>query len=274
MRVRAGGGKYAGGGYGGEEGELGGREVSGRASRVKGGMVLEVRLGDRARATRDLDLALRGVVPEGAADEWVRSALIEDLLADPDNDGFEFRILDDRPIMPKEAGQDGWRFRIDARLAGKTFERVRIDVVPGFDETAGTDRLRLPAVLGFAGIDAVEVDAVDRRVHFAEKLHALTRPHIRPNTRVKDLADLVLLIDEGLGADADLLEAAERVFADGGTHDIPAEIRDPPEFWRERYGQLAADLELSAATLDEAVSILRTFWSQVLAASTTGNDEG
>jgi hypothetical protein len=170
---------------------------------LKGGMALEARLGDRARATRDLDLALRGVAPEGAVSEWVRNALVEALLADPDEDWFELRILDDRPIMPKEAGQDGWRFRIDARLAGRTFERVRIDIVPEFGKTAGTDRLRLPAVLDFAGIDAVEIDAIDRREHFAEKLHALTRKHTRPNTRVKDLADLVLFIDEGLGADAE-----------------------------------------------------------------------
>ncbi len=174
------------------------------------------------------------------------------------------------PILPKEAGQDGWRFRIDARLAGKTFERVRIDIVPGFDEMAGTERLRLPAVLEFAGIDAVEIDAVDDREHFAEKLHALTRPRVRPNTRVKDLADLVLLIDEGLGADADLLAVTGRVFTAEGTHELPVKVQDPPEFWRERYGQLAVDLELSASTLEEAGSRLQAFWSRVLAASGGG----
>jgi hypothetical protein len=33
---------------------------------LKGGMALEFRLGDRARATRDLDLAIRDDVEEGA----------------------------------------------------------------------------------------------------------------------------------------------------------------------------------------------------------------
>lgn len=235
---------------------------------LKGGMALEVRMGDRARVTRDLDLGLRGV-PENAEGEWIRTILAEALATDPDNDWFEFRIQGDRPIMPKEIAQDGWRFHVQAMLAGKTFERVRIDIVPGFTETAGTERLRLPRVLGFAGIEPVEIDAIDLRGHFAEKMHALTRPRIRPSSRVKDLADLILLIDEGLGADADLLAVTERVFAEAATHEIQAKIAEPPDFWQELYGLLAADLELSATTLAEATAKLQTFWSQVLAASTT-----
>ncbi len=230
---------------------------------LKGGMALEIRLGDRARGTRDLDLALRDVSPEDAGCEWVRSLLVEALTEDPDNDWFEFRVLDDRPIMTREAGQGGWRFRIHALLAGKTFERVRIDVVAGVAEAIDPERLRLPGVLDFAGISAVEVDVVDRREHFAEKLHALTRPRDRPNTRVKDLADLVLLIDSGLEAEASLWTITERVFANAGIHEVPDSIKDPPEFWREPYAQLAGDLELSALTLAEAGSTLRTFCSQL-----------
>lgn len=230
---------------------------------LKGGMALEIRLGDRARGTRDLDLVLRDFSPEDAGREWVRSLLIEALAEDPDNDWFEFRVLDDRPIMPREAGQGGWRFRIHALLAGKTFERVRVDVVVGVAEAIDPERLRLPGVLDFAGIRAVEVDVVDRREHFAEKLHALTRPRDRPNTRVKDLADLILLIDGGLEAEASLWAITERVFAGAGIHEVPDGIEDPPEQWREPYAQLARDLELSASTFADAVSALRTFCSEL-----------
>lgn len=233
---------------------------------LKGGMALEIRLGDRARATRDLDLALRGVAKERMSSEGVREILVEALTADPDHDWFEFRVLDDRPILPKEAGEGGWRFRVHAQLAGKTFERVRMDVVAGFDEAAGIERLRLPAVLEFAGISASEVDAVDRREHFAEKLQALTRQRIRPNTRVKDLADLVLIIDEGLEPDGELLAATRRVFESAGAHEMPAEIEDPPVSWRESYRQLTDDLRLSATSLAQALSKLRAFWSQVRSA--------
>ena len=73
---------------------------------VKGGMALEVRLGDRARSTRDLDLALRDVDHDG---ESVRELLIGCLSEDADGDGFEFRVGPPRPISPDEAGHLGWR---------------------------------------------------------------------------------------------------------------------------------------------------------------------
>ena len=60
---------------------------------LKGGMALEVRMGNRARATRDLDLALRGAVPEDAAGEWMRSALVEALATGATRPGHGLRIV-------------------------------------------------------------------------------------------------------------------------------------------------------------------------------------
>lgn len=63
------------------------------------------------------------------------------------------------------------------------------------EEPAATERITLPGVLAFADIAPRKIEAVHRRQHFAEKLHALTRDYGgRPNTRVKDLVDLALLI--------------------------------------------------------------------------------
>jgi hypothetical protein len=68
----------------------------------------------------------------------------------------------------------------------------------------------MPTLLDFAGLDDLLVEAVDRRQHFAEKLHALTRDYgDRPNTRVKDLPDLLTLIERGLEPDEEPLAAAE-----------------------------------------------------------------
>lgn len=47
---------------------------------LKGGMAVELRLHDRARATRDLDLAVRGKVPTR---EHLRDLLVEALLPIP-----------------------------------------------------------------------------------------------------------------------------------------------------------------------------------------------
>ena len=162
---------------------------------VKGGMALEIRLGDRARSTRDLDLALRDVQGDGST---VRDLLIDCLSPDPEEDAFEFRVGEPTTITLDEAGRPGWRFPVEARMAGRRFANVRLDVVARDDEVAKTQRIELPGVLDFAGLERHEVEIVDPRQHFAEKVHAFTRTYgERPNTRVRDLPDMVLLIDEG-----------------------------------------------------------------------------
>jgi hypothetical protein len=50
------------------------------------------------------------------------------------------------------AGRPGWRFPIDARLAGKTFVSVRLDVVARAEEIeGGVEQLTFPSMLAFAG---------------------------------------------------------------------------------------------------------------------------
>jgi predicted nucleotidyltransferase component of viral defense system len=230
---------------------------------LKGGMALEVRLGQRARTTRDLDLALRQAVRDG---DEVREHVIEALADDPEGDGFEFRIGPTRAIDVDEAGRPGWRFLVDARLDGRTFAKVRLDVVARAEEISATDRVRLPSVLAFAGFPDHEVEAVDPAQHFAEKLHAFTRPYReRPNSRVKDLPDLVLLVQDGLAPSTELLAAVEHVFAARATHQVPTDLPDPPAEWAERYATLAGELDLEPATVEEAMTLLRRFWGEALA---------
>jgi predicted nucleotidyltransferase component of viral defense system len=231
---------------------------------LKGGMALELRLGDRARATKDLDLVVRETSPEAAK---VRDLLIEALAKDPDGDGFEFRVGEATALDVDQAGRPGWRFPIEADLAGRPFAQVRSDVVARTEEINATERLRLPGLLAFAGIEVGEVEAVDRAQHFAEKLHALTRTYAgdRPSTRVKDLPDLILLIDDGLEPGPDVLSAAERVFASRGTHPLPAELPNPPTAWEPVYALLAEELDISAGSLGEAMSLLRSFWTKAVA---------
>jgi hypothetical protein len=233
---------------------------------LKGGMALEVRLGDRARTTRDLDLALRMAADDDAA--TVRDHVIEALADDPERDGFEFRVGPARAIDLDEAGRPGWRFAIDARLDGRTFANVRLDVVARTEEISATDRITLHSMLAFAGFPDHQIEAVDPAQHFAEKLHAFTRPHgDRPNSRVKDLPDLLLLVDQGLSPSVELLTAVGHVFAVRSTHELPVELPDPPGDWADRYATLADELGLRAGTVDEAMATLRPFWAATLATS-------
>src|SRR5580692_1504165 len=85
---------------------------------LKGGMALEVRLGDRARLTKDIDLGLREELldPDG-----MQARLVEALNTIRAADFFEFR-----PSLPALLQADGgghrtWRTRIDSYLALRPF---------------------------------------------------------------------------------------------------------------------------------------------------------
>jgi hypothetical protein len=232
---------------------------------LKGGMALEVRLGGRARSTRDLDLAVRQVDEDAGT---VRDQLIEALADDPEGDGFEFRVGPAKSIDPDEAGRAGWRFAVDARLDGRTFANVRLDVVARTEEISTTDRITLRSMLAFAGFPDHQIEAVDPAQHFAEKLHAFTRPHgDRANSRVKDLPDLLLLMDQGLAPTAELADTVGHVFAVRSTHDLPERLPEPPADWADRYATLAEELGLEEDSLQAAMAHLRSFWAATLAAA-------
>jgi hypothetical protein len=106
---------------------------------------------------------------------------------------------------------------------------------------------------------------VDRRQHFAEKLHALTREYgDRPNTRVKDLPDLLTLIEHGLEPDQKLRAAVESLFETRRTHPVPDALPAPPVSWQTAYEQFATEVALEASTLDVAHERLTEFWSTTL----------
>jgi len=226
---------------------------------VKGGMAVELRVGDSARMTRDLDLNLR-VGSGGTSDAHRRlSAAVR---TDPNRDGFLLMVSEPSPLRPDQAGRPGWRFSVSADLAGRNFATVRVDVVARSDELANTEMLPLASLLSFAGFEGFEVEATDVAQQFAEKIHAMTRPwDDRDNTRVKDLADMVAFINSGLDP-ARAIATTRHVFAVRDTHPLPDELPDPPFFWREDYPAFANELGLSEASIDRAMFTLREFWAE------------
>jgi hypothetical protein len=227
---------------------------------LKGGVALEVRLRNRARATKDLDLAVRGVSESGQLIE----TLAEALGTDPDDDYFTLRLGQTTSLAADEAGRPGWRTTVDADLAGRLFASARVDVVARSEELAGTERIVVPSLLSFAEVPGVEIDSVDPNQHFAEKLHAYTLDRgERENTRVKDLVDLVLLIEDGLDPGTELRRTVDHVFATRNTHAVPTDIPMPPAAWGASYAGTATELDLRAATLDAASDTLTTYWRTV-----------
>lgn len=225
---------------------------------VKGGMAVELRIGDSARMTKDLDLNLRGAVEEG---NTTHEQLVAALSEDPTGDRFLFEVPPPTDLEPDDAGRPGWRFSVTANLAGRNFATVRIDVVARTDELLATETLPMASMLSFAGFEDFEIESANVPQQFAEKIHAMTRPwEARDNTRVKDLADVVLFISEGLDPDA-AREATMHVFSARDTHPIPDELPDPPQFWNEDYPTFAEELGLAEITLDQAMETLRRFWA-------------
>lgn len=224
---------------------------------LKGGVALELRMPTRARATRDLDLA---ITEEVADVEALVEIVVEALAQDPSGDRFEFSVEKRFELDPRQAGRRGWRLSVHADLDGRRFETIGIDVVVGTTELGRLERRRIVSSIALAGIEPFEADFVDLDHHFAEKLAAYTADHgDRENSRVKDLTDLVLFVETGLEPTRRLREVVDIVFAARG-ETPPVEILPPPNSWTAGYAAQAAEVRLSASTLPDAHRLVQEFW--------------
>lgn len=179
---------------------------------LKGGMALEVRLQDAARLTKDIDLGLRDDVDDARdLHERVSEALAHDL----DGDGFVLSTGKPAALSPDGGGHLTWRIRVTASLAGRFFGGVQLDVSPRTHELDRTDRVPLPNLLDFAGVPTPIVEIVNVQRHAAEKYHAMLRDYgDRENSRVRDLVDLVLLIEHDQLDPPLVAQAATQVWAE------------------------------------------------------------
>jgi hypothetical protein len=73
----------------------------------------------------------------------------------------------------------------------------------------------------FAEIPSPSVAMIAREQQFAEKVHAFTVPRPSPNSRVRDLVDLHLLIASGSLDASRCTEALRRTFERRNTHEFP-----------------------------------------------------
>lgn len=228
---------------------------------LKGGMALEVRLRDDARLTKDIDLGLRDEVPDA---EDLHERLIDALTVDPDRDGFVLTAAPPVPLGEDSAGQPTWRAKITAHLADRLFGRIQLDISPRAYELDTTDRLALPNSLAFAGIPSPEVEIVDVHRHAAEKLHAMLRDFgDRENSRVRDLVDLVILIEHDLLTPDTLASAARKVWTERDGGDPPNMLGPLPESWPYRYERLAAEQDIHTQSFRDAVASVTRLWAEM-----------
>lgn len=229
---------------------------------LKGGFAMELRLGQRARMTQDLDL---GVDLRRFHENQVgKASLVQRLRVDlvGEEDLFIFIVPEGREEELRIRGVKAYRFTVEARLAGRKFETLRVDVGLGDPVIPPTDKLTGSDLLSFAGIPIPEIQATSRAQHLAEKFHALTRPFDdRINTRVKDLVDVLLLIDS-VSDLSKFRKAAEEIFTTRESHSLPSEIENLPRTWVASFKAMALDLELTETTLDEALTKVNSYWKR------------
>lgn len=220
---------------------------------LKGGLALDLRLPERARATRDVDVDW-----QAPADELVDALL--DVARHDAGDFFAFTV--ERSGTPPERLGGSHRFRVVAGLAERPFDSFSFDVGLGHRPDRESEWLETPDVLAFADVAPSTVAAVAVEIQVAEKLHAYTRTYEgdRQSTRVKDFVDLVLIADLLPLDAARLCDALRFTFDTRDTHPIPELLPEPPADWRLAFRELANTVgtptDIAAAHADAAALLV------------------
>ncbi len=227
---------------------------------LKGGYAMELRF-HAARATKDLDFTVRAA-PRGGTRGDVILEQLQDVGALGIGDFFAFRVAEASTDLDG-APYGGARYPVEALLGGRAFVKFHVDVGLG-DEVLEPLEMAVPRDwLAFAQVAPPRVWMVSREQQFAEKLHAYTFPRpAAPNSRVRDLVDMVLLIESGNLAPDRVREALHRTFRRRDTHRLPAVIPAPPDEWGGAFRALAEDCRLPVS-LTEAFQVLREFLARV-----------
>jgi len=225
---------------------------------LKGGYAMELRF-QTARTTKDLDFTVRST-PAGP--DAVLLKQLQDVGAADAGDFFTFRIGE--AMMDLDgAPYGGARYPVESIMGGRTFVKFHLDVGIGDVVLDPLEQAKMRDWLGFAGISPPSVPMIQREQQFAEKLHAYTLPRTAaPNSRVRDLVDMILLIRSRTLQLSRVVQALHATFDLRATHPVPKALDSPPEEWSAPFARLAAEchLDLSAS---EAFRIVAEFYADL-----------
>ncbi len=201
---------------------------------LKGGVAMELRFAQQARATKDLDLGMEGTRTSRlqTLSETLRLGF----------DEFTFRLKAQTRDM---AQADTVRVQVAVAYRTRSWQTIEVDLGPA---KLGQVDLVEPKVRGLLelGIPVTSpVRCISLADQVAQKLHACTGPAAAG--RARDVLD-ILLIDMLRELDYPAAaEAARRVFEERATHAFPPEFVMPTE-WRPELDGLAAELGFPLTT--------------------------
>ena len=233
---------------------------------VKGGYGLEVRYGMNARTTKDIDLSLPELSLETMPVKGTIQKLwedIQDAAARDVSDHFVIHIGAPRQEFDAPPG-GGARFPVEVLLDRRTFAKFHLDVGVGDVVLGSPEWAKGEEFFAFAGISSARFRILPIAQQFAEKVHSYTLPRKGGfNSRVKDLVDLVLILDKDAPAPESVRPAIQATFDHRGTHDIPVTIPAAPPTWTSSFTAMAKQVNISETTVEGAIARVNEYWKGV-----------
>ncbi len=204
---------------------------------LKGGVAMELRFAQRARATKDLDIGIEGT-------RTSRLKTLSEVLK-IGFDQFTFRVKSRTRDMEQA---DTVRMQVAVQYKTRSWQTIEVDLGPA---KFGHGDLIEPKVHGLAelGVPVTSpVRCLKLADQVAQKLHACTGPF--SSGRARDVLDIILIDALGELDYAETAEAARTVFSERATHDFPPEARFPAE-WSPELEASAKDLGFSIRTIPQ-----------------------
>ncbi|MDD5673203.1 MAG: nucleotidyl transferase AbiEii/AbiGii toxin family protein [Chitinivibrionales bacterium] len=223
---------------------------------LKGGYAIELRVAE-ARTTKNIDLCMKKVRGATPSPEELHSFFQEKAVLQL-GDFMIFKVFPPSRLLVN-AVYGGRRFTVDASMAGRLFTKFSIDVSIGDGWIDDQDSLQGRDWLAFAGVPPLGFPATTIEQQLAEKIHSYSLPRQKPNSRVKDLVDIVLLTRNFNINKERMVESLKRTFKLRKTHSIPDKLSPPPAAWGKTFLELANESELKL-DLDGAFTHLKDFY--------------
>ena len=237
---------------------------------LKGGTLLQHKLGLDSRATKDLD----GIIT-GDMDDFLDA--LDDVLAEPwgpinfARTSAELIHVPTRIVKPR-------KFELLLSLRGDMWRRVKVEIAPDEGKAGSSQEHVTPPELAGFGLPTPEyLVGMAMSYQIAQKVHAATNPHNPPlfrNERPRDVVDLVLLrrLVENTGSPSleEVREAIRDIFASRANEARvlvcpvrmwPARLRAYPH-WAEDFGSAAASVRLGMS-LGEAVDEVNRWLGEI-----------
>lgn len=225
---------------------------------LKGGYAMELRFKE-ARATRDIDLGMKIKTAPNKAEvlETLQNEASKDM-----NDHFEFIV--GKAMMDLEGSPyGGARYPVDARMDGRTFAKFHVDIAIGDILIEPLKKIKSRDWLSFSQIPAGKYTAISEEQQFAEKIHAYTLPRQRPNSRVRDIVDMVILIHSKRMNRKKTKEMIQETFKRRKSHPVPPTLPIPTPSWKEPFRALAKECGINEE-IEKSFSTITSFYQKLL----------